>query len=73
MTDSVDKDDVEDLDALFKALFPDPVDIFENRRAAELGLHRHPSLGEEDWRRLRVAAINAADEGEESDQEADHR
>ena len=39
-------------------LYPDPVDIFEDNLASELGLHRYPGLSLGAWRRLRVDYIN---------------
>ncbi len=36
---------------------PDPVDVFEDALADELGRRRHPGLPLEDWRRLRVQYV----------------
>ena len=37
--------------------YPDPVDLFEDALAAELGLRWHPGLALKDWRLLRVQYI----------------
>jgi hypothetical protein len=42
--------------------FPDPVDVFEDDLARRLGLRRHPAMPLDQWRRLRVHFINAADD-----------
>ena len=42
--------------------FPDPVDVFEDDLAAQLGLRRHPDLSQDEWRRLRVRFINSLDD-----------
>lgn len=44
---------------LLEAEFPDPVDVFEDAAAKSLGLQRHPLLPQSDWRRLRVAFLDA--------------
>lgn len=49
----------EMLDAL-ALVDPDPVDVFEDRLAALLGVYRHPTLEPGSWRSVRVAAIEAA-------------
>lgn len=57
-----DSDAVEEILALWCAADPDPVDVFEDRLASELGLHRHPSMTTEEWRRVRVAVIDGSEE-----------
>ena len=47
--------------------FPDPVDLFEDELAAQLGLFRHPTCQQQAWRRHRVAAIDADSPDPESD------
>lgn len=42
-------------------MHPCPVDEFEDKLAAELGLRRHPSMSREEWRRLRVEFIESFD------------
>jgi len=55
----VDPRVVDELFAELAALYPDPVDEFEDALAARLGVHRHPGWDLEQWRRERVRAIDA--------------
>jgi hypothetical protein len=55
---------IEELLQLWDAVDPDPVDVFEDRLAAELGLFRAPGCSRQEWRRIRVQYINTATEGE---------
>lgn len=59
---AVDPEAVEELLALWRASDPDPVDLFEEKLAREIGLVRYPRMTEEEWRRVRVVAIDAAEE-----------
>ncbi len=48
---------VEELAAELAEAFPDPVDVFEDDLARELGLRRHPAMPLDQWRpRRRVSA-----------------
>ena len=40
-------------------LTADPVDLFENGLAAELGLFRHPDMSLNEWRRMRGRFIDS--------------
>ena len=60
----VDNDAVETLLALWQERDPDPVDMLEDRLVQALGLVRHPELSDEEWRRLRVTVLNAADDAQ---------
>lgn len=53
-------DDVDTLLELWTRLAPDPVDEFEDARAAEFGLRRGPGLSVAEWRHLRFAFLEAA-------------
>ncbi len=53
--------DVEALAAAPAEEFPDPVDVFEDQLAHDLGLRRHPSMSLEEWRRVRVRFIDQWD------------
>jgi hypothetical protein len=53
--------ELEALLARLEALFPDPVDVFEDRLAARLGLLRGPGVSDARWRTLRVSFIDAHD------------
>ncbi len=48
---------VEEMAAELAGAYPEPVDVFEDGLAAELGLRRYPGLPLEDWRQLRVQYI----------------
>ena len=48
--------------ALADWLYPEPAEVFEDRLAVKLGIHRHPDVSQRDWRRIRVAAIEACDQ-----------
>ena len=50
---------VEELSAELEAAFPDPVDVFEDDLARQLGLRRHPALAQDEWRRVRVRYIES--------------
>ncbi len=52
---------VEDLHQTLLRRYPDPVDVFEDDLARELGLERHPHLSLAEWRRARVRFIDAHD------------
>ena len=41
--------------------WPDPVDLVEDDLARANGVFRFPALATEDWRRVRMRAIEAAD------------
>jgi len=58
---------IEELMRLWDAVDPDPVDVFEDRLAAELGLFRGPGCSLQEWQRIRVQFINVATEGEEGE------
>lgn len=55
-----DEEWIEELHRELLREYPDPVDILEDRLAAQLGIYRHPFLPLEAWRRLRVRVINQA-------------
>ena len=48
---------------------PDPVDVFEDILAHELGLRRHPGMTQTEWRAARVAFIeeNTPEDFEETE------
>lgn len=50
---------IDQWSAELDVLFPDPVDLFENGLAAELGLFRHPDMPLNEWRRVRVRFIES--------------
>lgn len=55
--------EVDEIHEILMRLFPDPdpVDVFEDDLAQELVLVRDPALPCEEWRRLRVQFVDAAD------------
>lgn len=54
-------DAVDELLRLANEHYPDPIDVFEDDLAAQLGITRHPGLPYKEWRRIRVQAVNAED------------
>ena len=61
---------VDEMHAVLMHRFPDPVDVFEDQLAQELGLERAPGMSLEEWRRTRVRFIEAADPDPERSAEA---
>lgn len=51
--------DLDDFVEEVRRAYPDPVDVFEDRLAAKLGLERGPGLSEAAWRQQRVAFIDS--------------
>ncbi len=48
---------IAELDAEPVREFPDPVDVFEDELAEQMGLRRHPELSLHEWRVVRVQFI----------------
>jgi hypothetical protein len=69
----VDSRVVDELCAELAVLYPDPVDVFEDAVAERLGLRRHPGCDLDGWRRARVRAIDALEDGAGAPRRAESR
>ena len=61
-------DEIEELHQLLLERFLDPVDVFEDDLAHELGLERHLACSFDEWRQARVRYINASECDEDSEE-----